>query len=266
MKAKAKTKQSKPWMSSSSVALSTEEIKKISQSWDANTWEAYLKWFEGRRQEGLIQETEFDRQADTLTETIFESCGPQATEYLQPLCTDLLSTLPVMQAKVLAQTFLEGRTQREVAVDINRTQGWVSHLKDKAITTLKRGHIGDRLITRRIIWGKENFEEQESFNFWDQKFTALIKEQRTYRPADQAYELANHPITDLRDALLALTPLQQKVIYLFFFCERSLGQIARDFDIGINVIHQIADVAVTKVKRNLVKKSEDNFGGDNLCA
>lgn len=35
-----------PWLNSTGVEVSTEQLKEISQQWDSQTWEAYLSWYE----------------------------------------------------------------------------------------------------------------------------------------------------------------------------------------------------------------------------
>lgn len=249
----AKTKmisksRQRPWLSPSGVALPTEQIKQICKSWDRLTWDSYLKWFEGRRRESLTLNNEYDQYRDAQTQTVFETCGSETNEDLQSQCADILSTLPPVQAQVLEQTFIEGKTQSAIATIINRSRGHVAYLKDKAITNLKQGHSGDESSTRRIVKDEENQATGEPTLLWDQKLLIPIKEHRAFRAE-------------------ALSPRQLKILNSRFFSELQHQQIARDLNLGINVVQEIEDAAVLKIKKEIIEKETGLKSGEgDSCA
>ncbi len=246
-KMKSKSRQ-RPWLSPSGVALPTEQIKQFCKSWDRMTWESYLKWFESRRRESLNLNNEYDQYRDSQTQTVFETCGPETNGDLQSQCAELLSTLPPVQAQVLEQTFIEGKTQSAIATIINRSRGHVAYLKDKAITNLKQGHSGDGSSTRRIVKDEEIQTTGEPTLLWDQKLLIPIKEHRAMRAE-------------------TLSLRQLKILNSRFFNDLQHQQIAQDLNLGINVIQEMEDTAVLKVKREIIEtETGRNSGEEDSCA
>ena len=96
-----KTKLNRPWLTSSDVEIPTEKLKRLSKSWDQNTWEAYLKWYEGNFRELLVRTETYEKLGARQHKTIFEIYGFENCPVLKSFCDHLLSQLTPMQRSAL---------------------------------------------------------------------------------------------------------------------------------------------------------------------
>ena len=54
-------------------------------------------------------------------------------------------------------------------------------------------------------------------------------------------------------ALKEITPIAQEMLYLAYWCEWSIPRIARELKTGSNVINQVMEAALFKLKRLFIE-------------
>jgi RNA polymerase sigma factor (sigma-70 family) len=239
----------RPWLTGSGVEIPTLELKEINRTWDAKTWEAYLKWYSGTRQEELVTPSLYQEIGEEQFESIFESHAKSETPAKRNLIERLLSQLHGREAEILRATFLEGRTQVEIAAEFGLSQPRICQIKNSGLRTLKQGLAGDKLIARRFMRGADNYERPKETALWDQPMVPPPMEARFYDPNNFEDEIRNLKNHSLRVALLRLSPKAQEILFLRFWCNQSIRQIARRLQIGMNSVCQICHASVAKVKR-----------------
>ncbi|MGZ3748398.1 MAG: sigma factor-like helix-turn-helix DNA-binding protein [Pseudobdellovibrionaceae bacterium] len=249
----------KPWLTSGGVEIPTEQLKQICQSWDPPTWERYLKWYESACREALVPTTIYSAQCDQREESIFSEFGYETSPERTQLCDELLHELPEIERNVLSLIFLNGKTEREIAAEVNRSQPGVHQIKTRALLRLQRGLRGNEVITRQYMRGEASATEDPLANY--------AREEKVYDPKNYKTELTEIKHHELCQAVRELSERQQQIIYLRFWCDYSFKQIARDLGIGVNFAEQICDAAVSKLKRKVTEMSTNcETDGGPSCA
>ncbi len=246
---KLKRNKNQPWLTPTGVEIPTHELRHICRTWDGVTWEAYLSWFESACHEKLVLTGIFDKICEEQTESIFEQFQQEGGSERRALCEQVLSHLPPMEAEVLRQYFLEGRTEIEIGFALSRSQTGISLIKIRALSRLKRGNQGDGMLARQYMKGESSSIEEEP-RLWDHELENPLKESRKYNPENHRAEFEQIKTSSVRVALLELSELAQRILYLRFWCDRSLRETARILGLGANVIADIESASVTKLKRN----------------
>jgi len=249
------TKKDRPWLTASEVERPLNDLKIISKSWDLQTWNAYLNWYEFSRKDKLVTTEHYNSLGESVEKNIFEEFGYKTCSKLQSFCDQLLATLPNHHERILREIYLEGKTFVQVAHELKRSRSNITYHKNKAITALKRGHRGKSWFARRIMRGEKDFDPANIKSIWNQKLSHLIKDERAYEPSNANNELLNHNCTELREIFQDLPELSRQIIYLKFWCEFSTSEIARKCSMGVNTVEQIIDSAVFYIKSSLVENS-----------
>lgn len=252
----------RPWLTASEVEIPMAELKQISKSWDEQTWNDYLNWFQSGGSEKLISKNVFNKISEELEKNIFEEFGYRSCPKLQNYCDQLLATLPVHQAQILKLYFYEGRTHKEIGFLFNRSDRTISDNKNTALRALKREYGGEPSAARQYMRGVDIFIPNKIKSEWDQKLSPPIRDQRTYRPSEANHELLNHKCVELREIFKELSDLSRQIIYLKFWCELSVSEIGRKCSVGVNTVNQIIDATVFKLKSRLI----ENINEDKLIA
>lgn len=247
------TVKNKPWLTASKVERPLSDLKIISRSWDLQTWNDYLNWYESSRKDKLVTTDHYNSLGESVEKNIFEEFGYKTCSKLQSFCDQLLATLPNHHERILREIYLEGRTIAEVAHDLSRSRATIHEHKINALTALKRGHRGKIPNTRRIMRGEKVFNPANIKSIWNQKLSHPIKDQRVYDPSNANDELLNHQCAQLREIFQDLSELSRQIIYLKFWCGFSISEIARKSSIGVNTVEQIIDSAVFYIKSSLVE-------------
>ncbi len=247
-----KTKLDRPWLTASQVEIPLAELKEISKTWDEQTWNDYLNWFQSGCSEKLISKNVFDKISEEIEKNIFEEFGYQSCPKLQSFCEQLLAALPAHQAQILRLYFYEGRTHKEIAFIFGRSDRTISYNKNTALRTLKRVHGGEPLAARQYMRGVDDFIPKEIKSEWDGKLSHPICDRRTYSQPEANNELLNHKCTELHEIFQGLSDRSRQIIYLKFWCELSVSEIARKCSVGLNTVEQILDAAVFKTKSLLI--------------
>lgn len=253
----------RPWLTSTGVEIDTAELREISKSWSAETWRAYLKWFESGKRERLVQPWIYNKIGDEQTESVFIEFGHDTDPEQQRRCEQLLGHVNQLEAMILRQIFFQGSTEREIAAKFRIAKSSVHDLKNRALLRLKRGNSGDGSGTRQFMRG-ENFSSQANEpSIWDEPLQYPLKEDRPYSPENHKTEFDRIKTHSVRVALQSLTDTAQQILYLRYWCDFSVSQIARRLGRGVNVVEQIESASASKVKRAALKfELGITLGGD----
>lgn len=125
-----------PWLCENGKRLSDEQIKTVSKSWDAITWEHYLCWFESPMAETLIPERSYDRKAEAMIETIFVRTQSHADDSLRNRVGKVLDGLTVKQRRIVEMTFWQGKSERQIADELNLSRSTIKVTKRRALSKL----------------------------------------------------------------------------------------------------------------------------------
>lgn len=248
-----RTTKNRPWLTATGVAIPTEQLKQISQFWDQATWEAYLKWYERPLKARLLKPNIYKKICDQQTRTIFEKFNQSISREISLQCDRLLSTLPVVEANVLTLKFLEGRTDRTVAAKLGISKSSVHVMKNRALSRLRRGIHGELLGTREYMRGENSETPKIESSIWDSSSSQPLKEDKVYDPTKHNQELDNIQHYALRMALKELSERQRQILYLRFWCDYSLNDIARELRMGVNMIDEVCEAAISKLKRKIIQ-------------
>ncbi len=258
--------QSRPWLTYEGVQRSNNQIRSLSPSWSVETWLGYLKSFESSRRESLLPPDIYEKRREEQSQSIFEQFDHDQNRSNQQLCADLLSGLSPKSASVLRRTFLEGQTERQIASQLNMTRAAIHRIKARALSRLKKLH-GDNVTTRRLMRGACDDVVAVDETFPVRASLPQLKEARVYDPTAQIKEFESIEHTALKAALGKLTETQKRVIYLHFWCDYTLAEIARDIRCGVNLVEQVLEAAVSRLKRMIVEiESQPINTGDPSCA
>lgn len=247
-----KQRKSRPWLTSTGVEISTEELKRICKSWDEATWEAYLKWYESALCARLVLPGIYDSICEEMTSSVFEVADQNSDPRKKILCEELLRTLPKSESKVLREIYFGGKTERQVAAVEGKGKTTVHKLKIKGIERLRWGQDGEKGTTREYVKGLSSATESNNQSIWDQPLSFPIREDRVYDPSQHKQEFAKINHTALRKALTELSEREQRILYLRFWCDFSASEIARELKSGINLVEQVIDALISKLKRKVV--------------
>jgi len=252
----------RPWLTSTGVEIPTADLKPISRTWGIETWGKYLRWYQGARREKLIRPTLYDKSGDELTENIFEEFSQDSSQENRDLCEHVLARLPSLEALVLRRHFLEGRTDAEIAFGLNRSRTGVSLIKNRAISRLKRGNSGDGVSPcpfMRVDGSEECFGEP---TIWEIPLPFPLTENRRFSADAHRAEFEQMKIHYVRDALMSLSDRVQRILYLRFWCGLSIGTTARVIGCGVNVVSQIEEASISKLKRHALDLGGFTLGGE----
>ena len=161
-----RTKKDRPWLTGSGVEIPTIELRDICKSWGPEQWDAYLKWYASGRREALVSSLTYIEICEEQTDSIFKSRKISVTPAKQNLVIRILSQLPERESEILRATFIDGRTQVDIATDFQCSRPRIAQLKRSAFLRLKRGLAGDKFTARRFMRGVSNVNEQIETSIW----------------------------------------------------------------------------------------------------
>lgn len=260
-------KKPKPWLSSTGVEIPTAELKEISKSWDQATWEDYLDWYESSRRDALVAPGVYQKRTEEMTESIFQQFNQNTDPKNRALCERLLGSIPEHEAEVIRLIFFHGRTVRQIAAETTHSKSGVHYLKNKALARLRRGHEGEKLDTRRFMRGVDSESDSNIQSIWAKPLSFSIREDRVYDPSQYKEEFAKISHSGLKVAVAELSDREQRILYLRFWCDYSISEIARELRSGVNLIEQVIDAAISKLKRKVVRRETGYAPGEGpSCA
>ncbi len=259
--------QSRPWLTYDGVRRPDSQIRSLALQWNSETWAAYLEWLETSRRESILPPHMYDDLCEEQIQSIFEQFDHELTQANQDRCESLLSELAPRAATVLRHIFFEGQTDRQIAAHLNMTGAGVHQIKARALSRLKKRHHGESVSTRRFMRGACDSVVAIGETISARASSSQLKEARVYDPAAQIKEFKNIEHSALRAALVELSETQRRVIYLHFWCDFTLSEIARDLRCGVNLAEQVLEAAVSRLKRRIVEnESLSVSSGGPSCA
>jgi len=248
-----KKNSERPWLTRNGVAIPTMELKEIVKTWDSSTWAAYLKWYEHPSREKLLIPGVYTEIGERFEDTIFEQFAQSVTPAKRNLCERLLAKLPKQQQTILRLYFLEGITDSKIAAIVKRSKSNVGHHKNQALTFLKRGIRGDFWVICHFMRGEKSEASKKNEKNWDKSLQIPLKENRAYLPENQVRELEILQNLFFRVALDELSEQARTIIYLRYFCDFSVRQIAQRLTRGENVVEMTEIAGVSETKRKYIE-------------
>jgi RNA polymerase sigma factor (sigma-70 family) len=122
-----------PWLDSRGFPLYDEELKAISKSWDADTWERYLIWYEMPLKESQVHPREYIDIAERQSESIFAQAQGTSESLTQNLICLAIDDLPPRQREVINLAYWNGRSERAIAFELRISRTAVKKLKAKGL-------------------------------------------------------------------------------------------------------------------------------------
>jgi DNA-directed RNA polymerase specialized sigma24 family protein len=249
-----KTKN-RPWLNSNEKPICVSTLRRIAKDWDAETWEAYLVWYQTPRKEALITSLGYALKCEGILESIYQEYGYAHDELIAKYVEKLLSSLPKNQASVLRLHFLKGLTERQVSRRVRKSHQCVNVRKSKALFQLARKNPEENVAAIRIMRGlfaqNETREALESELFEDKN-----KKERICDPDAFDTELLAIDNANVKRAIAELTEHQRRAVYLRFWSGLSFSEIARRLGVGINCAQDLCDVGVFKIKNRVTELSQ----------
>lgn len=141
-----------PWLQMNGKLTPDEYLKRLTPSWDAETWERYLAWYETPRAESLVSPRKYDQICEEATDSIFVNAQSNADDDLKNRVSVYLAGLTEQQRQVIDMIFWHGRSERFVARALGINQKSVHRLKFRALK--KIGHLLKGGLTSRIMRGE----------------------------------------------------------------------------------------------------------------
>lgn len=245
--------KNRPWLHAGGEEIPTGELEKISKAWNSETWEEYLGWYESSRREALVTPLIYKKKGEEISESIFVSRYLSVTPAKRNLCERILALLPELHSSILRLHYLEGLALTKVAPILGRSKSNLAHHKRSAISNLKRGLGGDIWSVCRFMREEKSQESEVTLSVWDESSPLSIRENRDYLSCDQRSVIDGLKNDHLRGIFLELGKYAQRILYLRHWCDLTKSAIARDLALGCNVVEQIEDAAIKKIKQKAIE-------------
>lgn len=144
-----------PWLLMNGNITPEEHLKTLTPSWNAETWEKYLIWFEdltGQRAESLVPSRRYDEECERQEESIFVFAQSNADDELRNFVGHYLKKLTNQQRRVIELIFWEGRSERFIAKSLGISGIAVHQMKKRALKSLSQSLRG--VSSSRIMRGE----------------------------------------------------------------------------------------------------------------
>ena len=134
------TKKSKvPWLKKNGEMKSIDELKAISKSWSAQTWECYLKTLEVSQKEVLMDAHHaFMALAEKSSINDWYKDTPVDIELFKNRIKEASELFSEMEAKVIRMIFWENKSERAIAQELNVARRSIRTLKGRALQKLNQ--------------------------------------------------------------------------------------------------------------------------------
>ena len=133
----------RPWLAPAGVIHPDSELRKISKSWNADTWELFLVETVERsssyQREELIKPGAYAAALDKLTESIWECSDSPADDDLATAIRRIIRDhLTPRQQQIIRLIFWDGLSERAAAEVIGLQRSTVAVQKRRSLKKLKR--------------------------------------------------------------------------------------------------------------------------------
>ncbi|HLE11350.1 MAG: hypothetical protein A2504_16860 [Bdellovibrionales bacterium RIFOXYD12_FULL_39_22] len=122
----------RPWLDQKGKPIGNDKLKIISKDWDQSMWEKYLSWYETPSKEILIHHRTYDALAEQMEESVFALSASGADDELKVFVRKLVSKLTPKQQRVIHMIYWDGKSEREIATELNLSRIAISKLKKRA--------------------------------------------------------------------------------------------------------------------------------------
>ena len=140
---KIKNHTTKPWLNGDGKLKSNEEMKKISKSWSADTWEAYLSSLETQQTECLLEDpTQIENLSNEAHEDFWalidrDEQGKRDKSQLRSLIQTCLDVVSPREREILKKIFWENKSERAVADELGISRNSLKVLKSRGLSKIK---------------------------------------------------------------------------------------------------------------------------------
>ncbi len=125
------------WLDVHGQPISDSHLKMLSKTWSAQTWEAYLTWYQMPRAESLVSPRRYDQLREQTTESLFGIAQSNADDALKDRISVYLDGLTEQQRQVIEMVFWQGRSERYVAHELGIRQQSVHRLKNRSLKKIR---------------------------------------------------------------------------------------------------------------------------------
>jgi DNA-directed RNA polymerase specialized sigma subunit len=240
-----KTKN-RPWIQPNRKPICDSILKRISRTWDAETWEAYLSWYQKPLKEALIKTFGYELICEGMTDTIYREYGYDHDEFLQKYVEILLRRVSNKQASVLRLYYLEGLTELQISQRLRVNQSSAHRRKTTALFNLSQENPEGNCIAIHIMRGLSSLFENENA-------PVLNDETELFGHNNEQITIADDHVVQ---AISELPERQRQITYLRFCDNLSDAAIARQYGMGINAVQDIYTAAASRIKRRAVELNQ----------
>lgn len=131
-------------------------------------------------------------------------------------------------------------------------------MKAQALSMLRAKMPLSAVAVFRLVRELDSQKQVEPLSIWNRECDANkpIREDRTYHPQWWRNERNSLKNPEIKNAVATLTDLQWQVAYRHFWCGQAVATIARDLRAPVNLISNISDVAVFKIKSHVAANAK----------
>ncbi|OFZ37678.1 MAG: hypothetical protein A2504_07520 [Bdellovibrionales bacterium RIFOXYD12_FULL_39_22] len=133
-----KTATKKPWLDHRGHPICDDELKVICQNWDKDMWEKYLSWLDYPLKESQISPESYDYVAGQMEESIFYLIPDGASDELKEKVRKTLEKLTDKQRMVIHKIFWEGKSERQIAAEMNVNRSVIFEMKKNAFRRISK--------------------------------------------------------------------------------------------------------------------------------
>ncbi len=130
------SQSNQPWQDDNGKMLSDEGLRALSQGWNQETWDKYLKSLETPMRETLISDHAFSQKLEKLSDSFFELSQCNCSTALANKVGQALDLLSGRQRQILQMTFWKNLSEREIASLLGISRPTVQVMKKRAIKKL----------------------------------------------------------------------------------------------------------------------------------
>jgi predicted DNA-binding protein (UPF0251 family) len=150
------TQNQKPWEDTNGNMLSDKNLKTVSKSWDAETWENFLQQTVSieRAEDELLAE-----KYEALLEETFECAPRPSCAVPEPVVKQIKAAVRILapqQQKIIKLHFWGGMSEREVACELGILRSNVNDSKKISLNKIKNFLEKDQATCSYLIGGFEN--------------------------------------------------------------------------------------------------------------
>jgi RNA polymerase sigma factor (sigma-70 family) len=252
-----KNKKRVPWLNEKNRELPFVELAIQSKDWSPGDWQAYLQFLESPRRESLVPPSLFGKLTRRQVESIFEQFAVSANDTHRELCNVVLGVLPPTEAKVLRQTYFDGRSQRQIGAGLGISQSTVKLAKKHALARIRSLFANPVILTRRYIGEEKKLDDSNVTPIWEHAvwghppFTPVTL-RGIFLPDQFESVVGRLQPESFRRSYRALPEDEQRMLYLRHWCCLSTEEAAAKLCRGVKHVSEVSEAALSRLKRHFL--------------